>query len=167
MIRGFTGSRIKLQHRRALLSWASVAALAVLCAALGLLQYRWIGEIAEAERARLREDLKTRLTALGEAVGPHHGRLACPHSSRRCHSAPRSPSGLRGGLGAVATSSRVRIRPYRPRCPSAGWPPSPHTEYPDRKIFSRGLAFRLDPPATATGNPPLRPRSRAASRGSV
>ena len=69
MIRGFTGSRIKLQHRRALLSWASVAALAVLCAALGLLQYRWIGEIAEAERARLREDLKTRLTALGEAVG--------------------------------------------------------------------------------------------------
>jgi signal transduction histidine kinase len=46
------------------LSWAAVALLVALCAVLAALQYRWIGEVANAESHRLREDLQSRLNLL-------------------------------------------------------------------------------------------------------
>lgn len=45
-------------------SWAAVGLLALLCCVLAILQYRWIGEVAQAERKRLQEDLQSRLNLL-------------------------------------------------------------------------------------------------------
>ncbi|PYU76227.1 MAG: hypothetical protein DMG49_01810 [Acidobacteria bacterium] len=50
--------------RRSWLSWTCVTILVILCTVLALLQYRWIGEIADAEHGRLREDLQSRLRLL-------------------------------------------------------------------------------------------------------
>jgi signal transduction histidine kinase len=47
-----------------LLSWTAVALLAALCAGLGALQYRWTGQISDAERQRLQATLASRLRAL-------------------------------------------------------------------------------------------------------
>ncbi len=52
---------------RAWLAWASLSLLALLCGLLAVLQYRWIGEISDAERTRLREALQLRLAALSHA----------------------------------------------------------------------------------------------------
>jgi signal transduction histidine kinase len=46
------------------LSWAAVGLLVALCAMLAGLQYRWIGEVANAESHRLRDDLQYRLNLL-------------------------------------------------------------------------------------------------------
>jgi signal transduction histidine kinase len=51
-------------QRRAWLAWASVGLLAVLCAVLALLQYKWIGEVTTAERSRMRDQLQARLSVL-------------------------------------------------------------------------------------------------------
>jgi signal transduction histidine kinase len=53
----------KIKHRT-WLSWAAVGLLVALCAVLAGLQYRWIGEVADAESHRLREDLQYRLNLL-------------------------------------------------------------------------------------------------------
>jgi|SRR5271165_1224669 len=45
-------------------SWAGIGLLVLLCCALAILQYRWIGEVAQAERNRLQEDLQSRLNLL-------------------------------------------------------------------------------------------------------
>jgi signal transduction histidine kinase len=47
-----------------MLSWLYVAALFVLCGILGILQYRWIGEVSVAERERLRGSLQASLHRL-------------------------------------------------------------------------------------------------------
>jgi len=49
-------------HDRPLLRWQllAVVVLVVLLAALAMLQYRWLGEVSEAERARMRESLRAR-----------------------------------------------------------------------------------------------------------
>jgi signal transduction histidine kinase len=44
--------------------WAAVGLLAVLCAVLAVLQYRWLGEISRAEQQRLKDDLTSKLTLL-------------------------------------------------------------------------------------------------------
>jgi len=46
---------------RTLLSWLSVTALFVLCGVLGVLQYRWIGEVSTAARERLQGTLQASL----------------------------------------------------------------------------------------------------------
>jgi signal transduction histidine kinase len=46
---------------RTMLSWLSVSALFVLCGVLGVLQYRWIGEVSTAARERLRGTLQASL----------------------------------------------------------------------------------------------------------
>ncbi|MGH9675431.1 MAG: sensor histidine kinase [Bryobacteraceae bacterium] len=51
-------------RRQALLSWMSVGLLAVLCAILAVLQYRWIGEISRGEKERLRLGLQRTLSRL-------------------------------------------------------------------------------------------------------
>jgi signal transduction histidine kinase len=50
--------------RREWTSWAGVSLLVLLCCVLAILQYRWIGEVAQAERQRLQEDLQSRLNLL-------------------------------------------------------------------------------------------------------
>jgi signal transduction histidine kinase len=51
-------------ERREWTSWAGVSLLVLLCSVLAILQYRWIGEVANAERQRLQEDLQSRLNLL-------------------------------------------------------------------------------------------------------
>lgn len=43
------------------LSWAAVVLLAALCSLLAILQYRWIGEIRDAERERMHAQLQSQL----------------------------------------------------------------------------------------------------------
>ena len=56
-----------LRHS-AWLPWASIGLLAILCGVLAVLQYRWIGEIAGAERTRLRDALQAHLNNLSRAL---------------------------------------------------------------------------------------------------
>jgi signal transduction histidine kinase len=51
-------------RRRAALYWLFVAGLFVLCGVLGVLQYRWIGEVSVAARDRLRGSLQASLNRL-------------------------------------------------------------------------------------------------------
>ena len=53
-------------RRRPLRSWLSVVALLVLCGILGVLQYRWIGEVSRAEWERLRGSLNASLYRLSQ-----------------------------------------------------------------------------------------------------
>src|ERR1022692_2573853 len=52
---------LEKNRRRAVLSWLFVSALLVLCGVLGVLQYRWIGEVSVAARERLRGSLEASL----------------------------------------------------------------------------------------------------------
>ena len=54
---------MKRMRRHGWFSWASVSLLAVLCAVVAVLQYRWIGGISEAERQRLQSQLQDRLNS--------------------------------------------------------------------------------------------------------
>lgn len=54
-------------RRQALWSWAIVGSLLLLCAILGVLQYRWIGEVSLAERERLRSGLQASLNRISTA----------------------------------------------------------------------------------------------------
>ena len=47
--------------QRAWLSWASVILLAILCAVLAVLQYRWTAQVAAGEQLRLKSNLGSRL----------------------------------------------------------------------------------------------------------
>ena len=49
------------QRRQATLSWLFVALLFVLCGVLGVLQYRWIGEVSVAARDRMHASLQAAL----------------------------------------------------------------------------------------------------------
>src|SRR5215831_19389608 len=52
---------VENNRRRALLSWLFVAVLVALCAALGAIQYSWIGEVSRADLDRLQSTLRTGL----------------------------------------------------------------------------------------------------------
>ena len=49
------------------LAWLPVPVLAVLCGVLAVLQYRWIGQVTEAERDRLHKELHSKLEDLRRA----------------------------------------------------------------------------------------------------
>jgi signal transduction histidine kinase len=51
-------------RKRALLSWASVILLAILCTVLAALQYRWTAQVAAGEQLRLKSNLDSRLELL-------------------------------------------------------------------------------------------------------
>jgi signal transduction histidine kinase len=55
---------LEIIKRQKGLSWVAITLLVLLCAVLGVLQYRWIGEVAAAERQRLQNDLQSRLDLL-------------------------------------------------------------------------------------------------------
>ena len=57
--------KLDQNRQRTLVSWASVAALLLLCSVLAVLQYRWIGEVSRAERERLHANLQTSLGHIG------------------------------------------------------------------------------------------------------
>src|SRR3954466_9308745 len=47
-------------------SWLFVGAMFVLCGILGVLQYRWIGDVSVAERERLQQRLQADLNRLSQ-----------------------------------------------------------------------------------------------------
>jgi signal transduction histidine kinase len=53
-------------RRQYSISWVFVGALFVLCGVLGILQYRWIGEVSVAARERLRNSLQANLEQLSQ-----------------------------------------------------------------------------------------------------
>jgi signal transduction histidine kinase len=53
-------------HKRALLSWLFAVVLVGLCATLGVIQYRWIGEVSRAEHERLKNSLQASLQRISE-----------------------------------------------------------------------------------------------------
>jgi signal transduction histidine kinase len=55
---------LETDQRQTMLSWLFVGALIVLCGVLGVLQYRWIGEVTDAARDRLRAGLQANLGLL-------------------------------------------------------------------------------------------------------
>ena len=55
---------VEPNQRRVVLSWLFVGTLLVLCGVLGVLQYRWIGEVSLAARARLHGNLQASLDRL-------------------------------------------------------------------------------------------------------
>jgi hypothetical protein len=57
---------VEPNQRRAVLSWLFVGMLLVLCGVLGVLQYRWIGEVSLAARDRLRGSLQANLDRLSQ-----------------------------------------------------------------------------------------------------
>jgi signal transduction histidine kinase len=57
---------VEPNQRRAVLSWLFVGALLALCGVLGVLQYRWIGEVSLAARDRLRGSLQASLDRLSQ-----------------------------------------------------------------------------------------------------
>ena len=57
---------VEPNQRRAVLSWLFVGTLLVLCGVLGVLQYRWIGEVSLAARDRLRGSLQASLDRLSQ-----------------------------------------------------------------------------------------------------
>lgn len=57
-------SDVDRNQRRRFLSWLAIGALFVFCGILGLLQYRWIGEVSIAERERLQANLQSTLAQL-------------------------------------------------------------------------------------------------------
>ena len=57
---------IDKNRRTALLSWLFVGVVFALCGVLGVLQYRWIGEVSVAARERLRASLQSSLVRLNQ-----------------------------------------------------------------------------------------------------
>src|SRR5215469_9422506 len=51
---------------RAVSSWLFLGTLFVLCGVLGVLQYRWIGEVSVAARERMRGSLQTSLNRVSQ-----------------------------------------------------------------------------------------------------
>ncbi len=60
-LRAIYHMNVEPNQRRAVLSWLFVGTLLVLCGVLGVLQYRWIGEVSLAARDRLRGSLQASL----------------------------------------------------------------------------------------------------------
>jgi signal transduction histidine kinase len=53
-------------RRRGALSWVVLSTLLALCGVLGILQYRWIGQVSRAERDRLKGSLQSSLSRLAQ-----------------------------------------------------------------------------------------------------
>ena len=68
--------QIGRDRRRALASWFFVGALFALCGVLGVLQYRWIGAVAVADRERLQDSLQASLNRLSQDLNSEIG-AAC------------------------------------------------------------------------------------------
>src|SRR5271166_4310898 len=56
-------------NRSSTLFWLVVGLLFMLCGVLGVLQYRWIGEVSVAARERLRSSLQANLNRLSNDFG--------------------------------------------------------------------------------------------------
>lgn len=54
--------------QRRWIAWIAIGAVAVLCATLGFLQYRWIGAVSDAERTRLHDELQSELMSVSRTL---------------------------------------------------------------------------------------------------
>ncbi len=63
-------------RQHAILSWLFVIVLLGLCATLGVFQYRWIGEVNEAEHEKLRGSLQTGLRRISDDFDSEIGSLS-------------------------------------------------------------------------------------------
>ena len=70
--------------------WLMIVAVALvaLLGALATLQYRWLGDVSQAERERMRAGLQTRASDFSEAFD----RVTCFGVPRAVISPPRSPA---------------------------------------------------------------------------
>ncbi len=57
---------VEKNKQQAVLSWVFVAVLVCLCSTLGVIQYKWIGEISRADHERLRGSLQLSLQRLSQ-----------------------------------------------------------------------------------------------------
>ena len=64
--RGLETMNLKIANRQAALSWLMVGVLFVLCAVLGVLQYRWIAEVSVAAQERMQRSLQGSLSRLSQ-----------------------------------------------------------------------------------------------------
>ncbi len=79
------------ERRQNRIWWLFAGAVAALCLVLGILQYRWIGEVSQAERERMQSSLRTSLQRLSQdfngdlsaAVAALHPRGAEPEEEGR------------------------------------------------------------------------------------
>ena len=58
--------KLRIRNRQAALSWLMVGALFVLCSVLGVLQYRWIGEVSVAAQERMQRSLQASLGRMSQ-----------------------------------------------------------------------------------------------------
>jgi signal transduction histidine kinase len=135
-------------HDRTAPPWQLLAALIlllVLLATLGTLQYRWLGEVSEAERARMHEGLRTRAAdfslafdrELTRTYSAFHltsdqfeaGDVAALDAAwaqwRTAAPAPGLVRDVYVALGATFDSAQLRrLDPARHTLDSVAWPPS-------------------------------------------
>ena len=134
-------------HDRRSAPWQLVAALSgllVLLGALGTLQYRWLGEVSEAERARMRDGLRARVSEFTQAfdgeltrtysafhvtsdqIGSGE-RVALEHAWNRWRAAAQAPGLIRDvylAEGTAFESARLqRLDPARHTLETVAWPP--------------------------------------------
>jgi signal transduction histidine kinase len=151
-------------RQSAWLSWLFVGALAVLSACLGIMQYRWIGEVSRAERERLRASLQASLNRLSQdfnaelvaacsALAPN---IATPESSAaireseyaakylQARDSGRHARMIKSISLAAPAGNAVELRTLNPttaRFENAEWPTA---WTPLREWFSEKL-FNTDP----------------------
>lgn len=98
--------------RQTRLSWLLVGALGVLCAVLGFVQYRWIEEVSQAHRERMRNEIAARLQRL---------RIEFQDTIRGIEVLQARPSREAGDSHEESESGYVeRWRRWREREPHAG-----------------------------------------------
>jgi signal transduction histidine kinase len=77
-------------QRHALISWVFVCALIALSVILGILQYRWIGEVSVADRDRMRTSLQSSLQRLSQEF---NAEITAAASSLLPSNVPSDPQG--------------------------------------------------------------------------
>ena len=148
---------VNFQRRQTALSWLFVGVLFVLCGALGVLQYRWIGEVSIAARDRMQaslqaglirvsRDFQTELTAACRAIAPEDavdaGKFASEVGARyTAWKATGRSSQIFRTVGVVTREEGVpvlRIAGAEGRLKVAPWP----AEWKEMHEFLEGIAER-------------------------
>ena len=94
---------IDKNRRSALLSWLFVGVLFALCGVLGVLQYRWIGEVSVAARERLRASLQSSVVRLSQDFN-NEITSACR---------PLLPAGFERGAAGLEEELGARYRQWK------------------------------------------------------
>jgi signal transduction histidine kinase len=155
-------------HDRQKVSWQLIAGavLGVLLIALAVLQYRWIGEVGEAERARMRAGLQTRAADFSQEFDRELTRFYLAFHLEP-DAADRDPArsvaegldtvqSMPAGAGLVREVFLLEARGSRDAVLQR-FDPSTHAmqpaEWPPALVEWRARAFRQGPPGPAAGLP--------------